>query len=1160
MEANASEKESKSASEKKVKYGAEAIQVLTGLEGVRKRPAMYIGDTGIRGLHHLICEAVDNSIDEAMAGYCNKIIVILHKDGAASVIDNGRGIPVDKHPQLGIPAVEVVMTRLHAGAKFEKKAYKVSGGLHGVGISVVNALSKLMIVRIKRNGKIYEQRYSKGKTISELKVVGETTETGTEIKFYPDPEIFSTTEFSFEFLETRLQELAFLNKGVKIILADERTGKEKEFFYEGGIIEFVRYLNKNRDELHPVIYFSKTVNGTSVEVAMQYTKTFKETIFSFANNINTHEGGTHLDGFKAGLTRAVNNYIKRNKFGSAVSGEDAREGLTAVISVRLYDPQFEGQTKTKLGNSEVKGIVESIVRENFVDYLDRHPAEAKEIITKIVAAAKARIAAKEARELVRRKTALGEHGLPGKLADCSSNDPAKCELFIVEGDSAGGSAKQARNKEFQAVLPLKGKILNVEKANLSKIMKSAEITTLISAIGTGIGDECKPEKARYQKIIIMVDADSTTYDTPILLFNKKTGLFEHWLIGDFVEKCPNPENYQVLSYNEGRLELKDVYQVLKKPVRAKIFEIKTVKKFSICVTGDHSVFVYENGKVIPKETRKLKPGDLLVIPNQIPSLQRGIVLDLTTTLRDLPRTQKKRILLRFDKHDLTFIPENALIDLDLTSWQKIKACRRKQFSRVEAAKRLRIHPTTLEQWELKIDNVRPRLKDLKNYLDLIGLDLNTFEYKVLITLYDFEKVFGYDEKLLEKAKFFNFNTAHPFDLKVKLDQDVAYLVGIYLGDGCYSPIRGSPNRFLLGFNAEDKLHYLKRLKRILRERFNAKIIQQKYGKSLVLYFHSFNFALLLKTLGLLGVKGSKKFIPNVFYNAPLKVKLALLEGLLHSDGYIYPKERRIQFSSISRNLMLGVLTLLRQIGVFPAFEVIKANKRCKRNNKTRYNVFIRGSELNKIKDMWKNHKRGGSLLFELKKLDLERTRWKRNDFFKISKDFSAIKITEIKEIRYRRKYVYDISVKGTQNFVGGIGGVLLHNSDGNHICCLLLTLFYRYMLPLIEAGYLYVAQPPLYRIRKGKKVYYALSDAEKDALVKQLGEDVEVQRFKGLGEMNPEQLWETTMDPEKRILKKVTVEDAVEADKIFSMLMGEEVEPRREFFMKHAKEVKELDV
>ncbi len=640
MEANASEKESKSASKKKVAYGAEAIQVLTGLDGVRKRPAMYIGDTGIRGLHHLICEAVDNSIDEAMAGYCNKIIVILHKDGAASVIDNGRGIPVDKHPKLGIPAVEVVMTRLHAGAKFEKKAYKVSGGLHGVGISVVNALSKLMIVRIKRDGKIYEQRYSEGKTISELKVVGETTETGTEIKFYPDPEIFSTTEFSFEFLETRLQELAFLNKGVKIILADERTGKEKEFFYEGGIIEFVRYLNKNREVLHPVIYFSKTVNGTSVEVAMQYTKAFKETIFSFANNINTHEGGTHLDGFKAGLTRAVNNYIKRNKLGSAVSGEDAREGLTAVISVRLYEPQFEGQTKTKLGNSEVKGIVESIVRENFVDYLDRHPAEAKEIITKIVAAAKARIAAKEARELVRRKTALGEHGLPGKLADCSSSDPAKCELFIVEGDSAGGSAKQARNKEFQAVLPLKGKILNVEKANLSKIMKSAEITTLISAIGTGIGDECKPKKARYQKIIIMVDADS----------------------------------------------------------------------------------------------------------------------------------------------------------------------------------------------------------------------------------------------------------------------------------------------------------------------------------------------------------------------------------------------------------------------------------------------------------------------------------------------------------------------------------------DGNHICCLLLTLFYRYMLPLIEAGYLYVAQPPLYRIRKGKKVYYALSDAEKDALVKQLGADVEVQRFKGLGEMNPEQLWETTMDPERRILKKVTVEDAVEADKIFSMLMGEEVEPRREFFMKHAKEVRELDV
>jgi DNA gyrase subunit B len=488
-------------------YKAKSIQVLAGLDAVRKRPAMYIGDTGIRGLHHLVFEAVDNSIDEALAGFCTKIIVIIHKDGSVSVIDNGRGIPVDMHPQLKIPALQVVMTKLHAGAKFERKTYRVAGGLHGVGISVTNALSKFLIAQVKRDSKIYQQRYEKGKTATKMEIVGDSTETGTTVTFMPDPEIFENTEFKFDILSTRLKELAFLNKGLEIIIKDERTGKEQTYKYGGGIIEFVKTLNKNKTPLHDVIYFSKERDSTQVELALQYTATFKENVFSFANNINTHEGGTHLNGFKAALTKVINNYMRKNNMGEGVSGDDAREGLTVVISVKLTEPQFEGQTKTKLGNSDIRGIVESVTSEKLSEFMEENPAAAKNIIAKIQNAARAREAARKARELTRRKGALNHGSLPGKLADCQERAPEKSELFIVEGDSAGGSAKQGRDRKFQAILPLRGKILNVEKARLHKIIKSEEITTMITAIGTGIAEEFDIKKARYHKIIIMTDAD-----------------------------------------------------------------------------------------------------------------------------------------------------------------------------------------------------------------------------------------------------------------------------------------------------------------------------------------------------------------------------------------------------------------------------------------------------------------------------------------------------------------------------------------------------------------------------------------------------------------------------------------------------------------------------
>ena len=494
-------------------YGAEQIQILEGLEAVRMRPGMYIGSTSERGLHHLVYEVVDNSIDEALAGYCDHIDVTIHKDNSITVVDNGRGIPVDMH-ESGKPAVEVVLTVLHAGGKFGGDGYKVSGGLHGVGASVVNALSTSMEVQVKRDGKIYEIAFKRGVTTKPLTVVGTTAETGTRVHFVPDPEIFSVTTYSYETLRHRLRELSFLNHGITIGLHDERVEpvRSESFHFEGGISSFVEHLNRKKEVLNPEpIYFNGVKDATVVEIAMQYNDSYQENIYSFVNNINTEEGGTHLAGFKLALTRAANDFARKQGIlkdkDSNLSGDDVREGLTCVISLKIREPQFEGQTKTKLGNSEVRGIVDSIVTEGLSEYFDENPAITKRIIDKAIMAARAREAARKARELTRRKNALEVSSLPGKLADCSVKDPEQAEIYLVEGDSAGGSAKQGRDRRFQAILPLRGKILNVEKARLDKIFANAEIRTMITAFGTGISEDFDLSKRRYGKIIIMTDAD-----------------------------------------------------------------------------------------------------------------------------------------------------------------------------------------------------------------------------------------------------------------------------------------------------------------------------------------------------------------------------------------------------------------------------------------------------------------------------------------------------------------------------------------------------------------------------------------------------------------------------------------------------------------------------
>ena len=576
-------------------YDADDIKILEGLEAVRKRPSMYIGNVGVEGLHHLIYEVVDNSIDEAMAGYCDIVKVIIHTDNSVSVEDNGRGIPVGIHKTEHIPALEVVMTKLHAGGKFDNNSYKVSGGLHGVGVSVVNALSKFLEVEVYLNGKIYYQTYEKGKKTSELKVTGEAKKRGTKIHFLPDTEILNSDDFIYEILVRRLRELAFLNKGVKIIIEDERSDEREEFYYEGGLESFVKYLNRRHTALHKPIFIDGIKNDVQIEVAIQYNDTFKEKLFSFANNINTIEGGFHLIGFKAALTRSINHYATNEKLPKnlkqKISGDDVREGLTAIISVKLRSPQFEGQTKTKLGNSEVKGLVESLVNEKLSAFLEENPSVSKKILTKAVDAARARDAAKRARDIARNKGSLIDSSLPGKLAECQFSEPSERELFLVEGDSAGGSAKQGRDRKYQAILPLKGKILNVEKARFDKILRSEEIKNIITVLGTGVGkEEYNIEKIRYHKIIIMTDADVDGSHIRTLLLT-----FFYRQMPDIVEKgylyIAQPPLFRV-GKGKNALYLKDEIgfndYILKRICNNKSVEIKKDGK----ILSEHDLYIF----------------------------------------------------------------------------------------------------------------------------------------------------------------------------------------------------------------------------------------------------------------------------------------------------------------------------------------------------------------------------------------------------------------------------------------------------------------------------------------------------------------------------------------------------------------------------------------
>jgi len=1140
-------------------YTAKDIYVLEGLEPVRRRPGMYIGSTGPSGLHHLIYEVFDNSLDEAVGGHAKNIEIRLLADGSVSVKDDGRGIPVDVHSQTKKSALETVMTTLHAGAKFGGKSYTISGGLHGVGVSVVNALSKRLKVQVSRDGNLYEQEYERGKAKKPVKKTGKAPKdfpNGTIVIFSPDEEVFKEIKWDLHTLLDHFRQQAYLVKGVKIDIVDERepiksirpeTRKETlhipsyTFYFEGGLVSYVRFLTEGEQPKHQSIFHeAKESEGIMVEAAFQYLEDVIGKEFSFANNIYTGEGGMHITGFRSALTRALNDYARKEGYlkekDDNLTGDDAREGLAVVVSVKLREPQFEGQTKAKLGNPEARTSVESVLSEAIPDWLERNPQDARSIMERVILASKARLAAKAARETVLRKGALDGLALPGKLADCSSKDPAESELYICEGDSAGGSSKQARDRKFQAILPLRGKILNVEKARIDKMLASKEIRALIIALGTAISEDFDLSKLRYHRVIIMTDADSVTGDTPILILDKKKNLLRKVKIGDFIEKeCEDTQNYQVFACDlkNKKFLLRDIEKTIRHPIRKELYEITTRYGYKVKVTQDHSVFVYRNGDFTTVRVSKLQIGDQLISPASLPRLDKDIEIDL----RELFLKSSADIQIKLPFSQVQDIPEDSWVDLSIGAWKEIQAIRQSLgLSRSELGTSLNIYPTTFQQWESKIDNVMPRFIFLKQYLDNLNLEpkevLKNASIAVPVKSWQGE---------LPDAEYYN-GHSKKIRTRFSLDEDLAYLLGWYIGDGCFMPQKKNPKGF--GY----------------------------------LVFHSYEFKLLLEKFGLLGKKSYEKFVPPEILSAKRKIQEAFLRGYLESDGSIIVKEYknkktvRITFTTASEELKNDITILFRQLGIFPGLSsriskdhprkdgVIISSKRIG------YLINVDGvDQLRKIENIWKFHKNAPKLEKYLRKFRLNYA----NPVYKKTKAGEGVllPITSIKKIKSKDKFVYDIAVRVDENFIASSGGFLLHNTDGGHIRTLLLTLFYRYFRPVIEAGHLYIAQPPLYKIQKGAKVQYAYSDAEKEEVLGELRKEkgektvgINVQRYKGLGEMNPQELWDTTMNPENRVLLKVAIEEAEEADRIFDVLMGVEVAPRKKFIQAYAKEVRNLDI
>ena len=1177
-------------------YDAKAIQVLEGLEPVRRRPGMYIGSTDNRGLHHLIYEIVDNSVDEALAGFCTRIEVTLHQDGSASVADNGRGIPVDIMKDQGKPALEVVMTKLHAGGKFGGGGYKVSGGLHGVGLSVVNALSERLQVTVMRHGKQHYQEYRRGGPVAPLKVVGKADTTGTYIRFWPDPDVFEELGFHWDIVSHRLRELAFLNKGLTILLRDERIDLDYTFYFEGGISAFVEYLNRDKGwvNLRP-LHVEREIDGNTVEVALQYNQGFTENVLAFANDINTVEGGSHVTGFRSALTSVLNKYARKinlmREQDPNLTGEDVREGLTAVISVKVREPQFEGQTKTKLGNSEVRGQVETVFSESFTQYLEENPPDARRIIEKCLVAARARDAAKRARELVQRKSLLESSTLPGKLADCSERDPTLCEIYLVEGDSAGGSAKGARDRRFQAILPLRGKILNVEKAREDKILTSEQIRNLITALGTGIGEKFDINKLRYHHVIIM----SVHGDEPTLVQDRDDRI-ESVKIGQFIDDCVEGRRdyrgYKVISFDEraGETRFRPLKQVIRHHNEEPLYRITTRYGRSIAVTGSHSVYVHEDGVITLRRGSEVKVGDQLLASHSLPRrhskpwpidllstfVRAGVTADLYIKGESARALAASRMIARLAVPELWTEPRVVLAS---DEWRRLAAHRAEGQQTLQAvANTLGVkQAATISQWET--GRSRPIQPSFESYLRAINwseplahqlipskieeeFDRDTSsknakwrvisDYQPMDGLTDEDLLgIGHDIQIVPRA-----HENKVFDRYLGITTELMWFLGWYVAEGTLSQHQVSLN---LGSKDEP---FLEELKQVIWDVFGERPRAYHDPESLgiKLYFHSVMAARLLRAWGL-GGKAHEKRLPDIVLNLPEDLQLAFLEGYFLGDGTVSSSH----WSVVTNSPLLkdGLLYLFGQLGIFAGLSHGRVSTDPTLPIQTKQPYFIlsvgRKDQLRRTLPVWRRHPLAGPLTAHLNR-PLEKAQGWTN----AGRDLAGLEVRRVERIDPTGEYVYDFSVEGDENFICGVGGLAAHNTDadvdGSHIRTLLLTFFFRYMPQVIVGKYLYIAQPPLYKITRGKQISYAYTDEQKNRKLSQMEGKPEVARYKGLGEMNPEQLWETTMNPQNRMLLRVEIEDSVEADKIFDVLMGTEVDPRKRFIQTHAKTVRNLDI
>ena len=1202
-------------------YTADQIQVLEGLEAVRRRPGMYIGGTDIKALHHMVYEVVDNSIDEAMQGRCDKIRVIIHKDESVTVIDNGAGIPVDIQKQTGMPAVTVVMTKLHAGGKFGGGGYKVSGGLHGVGVSAVNALSTWMETKVKRGGKIYRQRFERGVPVSGVDVVGscDPNDTGTIQTFMRDDTIFQVFEYNWHTLLTRFREMAFLTRGIDLAFVDERTEPQREmtFHYEGGVKSFVRYLNKNRQVVHEPIYIDLEVETTQVEAAIQYTDAFTESVFAFANTINTPDGGTHLTGLRTAVTRLINDYARKQGLikekEENFTGDDTRQGMTAIVSVKVVEPQFEGQNKLKLLNNEVRYHVETAIAEAMGRWMEENPRDAKGIIEKCRTAYRAREAAKKARDLVIRKSALESLTLPGKLADCSSRNPAECEIYIVEGDSAGGTAKQGRDRRFQAILPLRGKILNIEKTSLDKALANKEIQALITALGTNIGENFDIKGLRYHRVVLMsVDGAETCF------VREPAGQIRRVKIGTFIDQRltagEDVSAYQVLCFDQRThaTEFKPIRSVIRHSVAEPLYEIRTAYGRSVRVTAAHSVFALENGAVVLKQGDQVQIGDLIVAPSRLPIHQPQPItrIDLLAELLahraqltagvivwgdDVVRLQQEQVRAEHAQDAEMVQPRVTIppaVGAFLAERRHAQALSQQDICTAVGIKQ----PVTFYAWEK--GESRPTLAHFLAYVDLLGLDAAETLARVTVGDSRLDNLWNtqYNGSGHNRVRpWLRLSALHADDVTrmngvqlapehhadrtvgryVPVNAQLLTLLGFYLAKGSCSQRGGV--RLAIGKRNQDVVG---EMRQAFVDLFGVEpvLYQAKDGRANELrVVNSIVAAAFRHIFGFDGTESHTKRIPDLVFNVSRELQSAFLRGYFLGDGTA--NQHAIAWTTVSPELADGLLYLLQAHGIVASLSVhapAAPSQRLVRGKPTisrraAHTVSVtEGGDLLALAAIWKDHANAARLQ---EKLAAGHRNNKNRRFVSIDGDLIALPVLSVTPVAASNGMVYDFSVADHENFICGTGGLCAHNTDadvdGAHIRTLLLTFFYRYMESLVTNGHLYIAQPPLYRVavtrqengKAKKSTEYLYDDKALEDMRKELGDagaKIE-QRYKGLGEMNNEQLWETTMNPANRTVLRVNIDDAAEADRTFDMLMGSNVPPRRRFITTHSNQAR-LDV